>query len=89
MDSDSPNVIAKRVFSKAAANLGCGIIELSSVPEEIWGVVKTYTAHNLYTQPPQLIPTDISLHNLYENWRQGAKTYTIFEINNHQFFSNS
>jgi len=35
MDSDSPNVIAKRVFSKAAANLGCGIIELSSVPEEI------------------------------------------------------
>ena len=21
-----------------------------------WGVVKTYTVHNLYTQPPQLIP---------------------------------
>ena len=52
-----------------------------------WGVVKTYTAHNLYTQPPQLIPTDISLHNLYQNWRQGAKTYTIFEINKYQFFS--
>ena len=56
--------------------------------------VKTYTVisfHNLYHQPPQLIP--ISIHNLYHfegsaststtytiNWHQSGITYTIPEI---------
>jgi hypothetical protein len=58
------------------------------------GHLKTYTVisfHNLYHQPPQLIP--ISIHNLYHfegsaststtytiNWHQSGITYTIPEI---------
>ena len=79
------------------------VVYLRSQIQSLWqkaercsegGHLKTYTVisfHNLYHQPPQLIP--ISIHNLYHfegsaststtytiNWHQSGITYTIPEI---------